>query len=383
MINKIACDHPGCLNHITHPCEGCGKIGENTLSAPIVDVIYGGQYGSEAKRLFIEYYVNKYKPDAIVSNFGPNSGGFVSDGSKWATFPMDFEGKIMLSAGSIIDIDRMEEEESRLEKTSRVIIHQNACIVTKSAIKDEEKQVRIGSTMTGTMEAVVNKMRRNPAGSNIAGDILSAYTCDNFEWFAELHSCKRILLVVPQGHSLSINFGQYPYCTSRNTSPQQGLADAGIPIQWVDRIIGIFRTFPIRVSNRYNDKGKMIGHSGPCYNDQKELTWEEVGVPPEMTSVSKKVRRVFTFSYDQFAESVAMNGCTDIFLNFMNYLPLTKREEIVKKLSNHATIKLSWLGYGPTIHDIASVKKMGPMDEIDGRAGCHPTMFEMGGKENV
>lgn len=347
------------------------------MNTPIVDVIYGGQYGSEAKRLFIEYYVTKYKPDAIVSNFGPNSGGFVSDGSKWATFPMDFEGKIMLSAGSIIDLNRMGEEELRLKKTSKVIIHQNACIVTGSAIKDEEKQVRIGSTMTGTMETVVNKMRRNPAESNTAGDIISAYAVDNFKWFTEMMSCKRILLVVPQGHSLSINFGQYPYCTSRNTSPQQGLADAGIPIQWVDRIIGIFRTFPIRVSNRYDDNGKMVGYSGPCYGDQKELTWEEVGVPPEMTSVSKKTRRVFTFSFDQFAESVAMNGCTDVFLNFMNYLSDEEQRDLIKKLSSHKTVNISWLGYGPTTHDIASMKKMGPNDEIDGRIGCHPTMFEI------
>lgn len=21
------CGHPGCLHHITHPCEGCGRIG--------------------------------------------------------------------------------------------------------------------------------------------------------------------------------------------------------------------------------------------------------------------------------------------------------------------------------------------------------------------
>lgn len=20
------CEHPGCLNHVTHPCEGCGRI---------------------------------------------------------------------------------------------------------------------------------------------------------------------------------------------------------------------------------------------------------------------------------------------------------------------------------------------------------------------
>jgi hypothetical protein len=21
------CDHPGCLKHLTHPCEGCGRVG--------------------------------------------------------------------------------------------------------------------------------------------------------------------------------------------------------------------------------------------------------------------------------------------------------------------------------------------------------------------
>lgn len=23
----VPCNHPGCFNHITHPCEGCGRIG--------------------------------------------------------------------------------------------------------------------------------------------------------------------------------------------------------------------------------------------------------------------------------------------------------------------------------------------------------------------
>lgn len=22
----VPCSHPGCLNHISHPCEGCGRI---------------------------------------------------------------------------------------------------------------------------------------------------------------------------------------------------------------------------------------------------------------------------------------------------------------------------------------------------------------------
>ena len=22
----VPCDHPGCFSHVTHPCEGCGRI---------------------------------------------------------------------------------------------------------------------------------------------------------------------------------------------------------------------------------------------------------------------------------------------------------------------------------------------------------------------
>jgi hypothetical protein len=36
-----ACDHPGCLSHVTHPCEGCGRIagrGYYLASQPIIPV---------------------------------------------------------------------------------------------------------------------------------------------------------------------------------------------------------------------------------------------------------------------------------------------------------------------------------------------------------
>ena len=121
----------------------------------------------------------------------------------------------------------------------------------------------------------------------------------------------------------------------------------------------------------------MIGWSGPCYPDQKELTWEQVGQSPEMTSVSKKVRRVFTFSEQQYMESCQMNGCTDVFMNFMNYLPNhEKQEEFFKRISSIGP-RISWCGYGPTINDIASVKLVKPSDGIDNREGCHPTMFSL------
>jgi len=334
---------------------------------PIVDIIYGGQYGSEAKRLFIEYYVNKYKPDAIVSNFGPNSGGFVSDGGKWATFAMGFDGLHLLSSGSIINYGDFIKEHRRLPEGARVLVHKNACIVTPKAIENEKRLVKIGSTMTGTMAAVNIKMARNLNNQNLACVLpgIRRYSVSNDMWNETIRKMKRILLVVPQGHSLSLNFGFHPYCTSRNTSPQQGLADAGIPIQWVNRIIGCFRTFPIRVANRYDELGNMIGYSGGCYPDQREMTWDEVGQSPEYTSVSNNIRRVFSFSMNQFIESCRMNGCTDVFMNFLNYLQPKYQNMFLKDISHNLIknegifAKLSYFGYGPTINDINNSNRWG------------------------
>lgn len=350
---------------------------ESVIPAPIVDIIFGGQFGSEAKRLFNEYYFHKFKPDAIVSNFGPNSGGFVSDNGKWATFAMGAECMHMLSPGSIIDLEDFERERKNLPKGAEILIHENACVVLPEHKENEKSLVSIGSTMTGTAAAVVQKMQRDPNNQNIAKyHFPKEMIVPARDWFSVLYGCDRIQLSTPQGHSLSLNHGFYPYCTSRNTSPQQGLADAGIPIQWVRKIIGCYRTFPIRVSNRFNEEGEMIGFSGPSYEDQVELSWDDVGVPPEMTSVSKKVRRVFSFSTEQYIESTRMNGVTDIFLNFVNYLgDQDKVNNLVSKLADVGP-NISWLGYGPTMNDIASVKMVN-IDEIDGRAGCHPTIIGM------
>jgi len=330
---------------------------KNKIKAKI-DVLYGGQYGSESKRLFTEFYTKMFKTDTIISNFGPNSGGFDSFGSKWSVFPIGFDGNIMLSAGSIIPEERFWKEAEQLPSGANIVIHPNACVVNDDHRQREADRVTIGSTMTGTMEAVVQKMRRDPNNINTAANSgLREFVVSQEEWLQRIVDCESALVVVPQGHSLSINHGMYPFCTSRNTSPQQGLADAGIPIWLVRDIIGCFRTYPIRVANRYDDDGNMIGYSGPCYDDQKEMTWDEIGVPAEYTSISKKMRRVFNFSIKQYVESVLMNGCTKVFMNFMNYLGHADSQQFLVNLNELGLpARVEWAGYGPKCTDIAKVK---------------------------
>jgi adenylosuccinate synthase len=73
------------------------------------------------------------------------------------------------------------------------------------------------------------------------------------------------------------------------------------------------RTYPIRVGNTENS-------SGPPYEDQAEIEWEDIGVEPEYTTVTGRKRRVFTWSNTQFREAVRINEPNIIFINFLNYL---------------------------------------------------------------
>ena len=153
------------------------------------------------------------------------------------------------------------------------------------------------------------------------------------------------MVEVPQGFDLDINHGlEYPYCTSRQTTSTQAIADAGIAPQMVDEVIAVIRPYPIRVGNMYDENGNLTGYSGN-YCDSEEITWEIVaersGTPieeiREMTTVTKKLRRVFEPNFDRLREMVLVNGVTQIALNFANYIDYsmlgkTSEEDITEKV---------------------------------------------------
>jgi len=78
-----------------------------------------------------------------------------------------------------------------------------------------------------------------------------------------------------------------------------------------------------------------------------------LGIEPELTTVTKLPRRIFTFSYDQYSESVRMLGVHKTFLNFANYLPnkisVVRFSNLLDSLSN---AHVSYIGVGPTVNDV-------------------------------
>lgn len=138
---------------------------------------------------------------------------------------------------------------------------------------------------------------------------------------SELESGVDVLVEGTQGFGLSLDYGEFPYVTSRNATVA-ALADSiGVqPEYYQTNVIGVARTHPIRV----------VGNSGPFGEGSEELTWEEMRrrtandqLAPERTSVTGLTRRIATFSEQQYIDACRINRPTEIALTFADYLDKT------------------------------------------------------------
>lgn len=145
-------------------------------------------------------------------------------------------------------------------------------------------------------------------------------------------------------------------CTSRNCTVAAGLNDANIHPSFLGKVSMSLRTYPIRVGNIYDNEGKRIGWSGPVYSDQTEVTWEELGIEPEVTTVTKRIRRVFTWSKLQFEAAVKDNRPNLLFFNFANYCTEEEFQSILESCGSFPIEEPPDVlyGYGPHVEDVTS-----------------------------
>lgn len=254
------------------------------------------------------------------------------------------EARILLTNGAVINQEILDKEiaEHGLQN-HRVRVAPNAARISEMDINTDAAHVAgVASTGQGVGPAIIFKMQRVPWGGFRYG-----FTPINYR-------TEIIFMEVSQGFSLGINSGFYPYVTSRECTVSQALADAGLPPQAHRKTVMAVRTYPIRVGN--SPEG---GWSGPCYEDQEEITWQQLDQPPEMTTVTGRVRRVFTWSATQYRHSLLANHPDVIFVNFCNYLrPGTVDEWVYENVyapyrhilgrSPDAII----MGYGPRTSDL-------------------------------
>jgi len=293
-----------------------------------VTVVVGGQFGSEGKGKVAHHFAKEFGVQVAVKVGGVNAGHTA----------VDVEGRphvfrvlptaallpdvvCVISPGSYFPAKLLFEEIEALHfDTSRLRVSGLAAIISEEMHQDEKASglvERIGSTGTGTGEAVLKRIRGD-ADLKLARDIpeLQPWICDTTDYMrGMLDNGAEILIEGTQGFGLSVlHTPYYPYCTSRDTTASAFVMEAGLSPLDVTHVVQVLRSYPIRVG----------GNSGPL---PRETDWDTVtrlAHSPkkiiEMTSVTHRVRRVAKFDPDIVAQSTCVNKPDITVLNFLDYI---------------------------------------------------------------
>ena len=301
----------------------------------LVDVVVGGQFGSEGKGHICSYLAPEY--DVLVRVGGPNAGHKVFQVPQPYTHRQLPSGtlfsnaKLLIGPGAVIDVETLLKEVADCEVDAwRLSIDPQAMVITPADKESERDLVQaIGSTGQGVGAAAARRiLDRRKSEHTLAKDIpeLSPFRRPIADELEEAYAKKRRILVEgTQGAGLSIYHGVYPYVTSRDTTVAGCLSEAGIPPIRVRRVVMVCRSYVIRVqSPKYGTSGPLKPLKG------KKLTWKDISdrskLPlselrsVELGSVSQKQRRVGEFDWVLLRKAASLNAPTDIALTFADYI---------------------------------------------------------------
>lgn len=303
---------------------------------PKIQVIVGGQFGSEGKGHLTAQLGRRAKPNSLVVRVGgPNAGHTVwHEGTEYKlrhlpTPVVRPDVYVALGAQSVID-PRVLRAELDLFPGRQILVDGQATILEPFHTDIEGRSAQmsaIGSTRKGIGAARVDRLRRQARTANdlwgeggselderiVIADV--AATARVVHW-----SGADILVEAAQGYGLGLHAGYYPYCTSADCTAIDALAQAQIS-PWAFpgadfQVWMAVRPFPIRVA----------GTSGPLEN---ETSWDELGLPEERTTVTNKVRRVGHWDSQLVERAVAANGGPDVVR-----IGLLMADQVVPALAN-------------------------------------------------
>jgi adenylosuccinate synthase len=333
-----------------------------------VTVIIGGQFGSEGKGKVAHYFAKQKQATVALRVGGSNSGHTVIDETGAArifrvlpTAAILNNVVCVLGAGSYIDVELLLEEAAVAGlKSDRLLIDPNAYVVNaehKNLEREWKLGQQIGSTLSGTGAAVIDRIRRRSDDYLACKDKrLREFVSDEpIRSFLRrrLQRGENVIVEGTQGFGLSLlHSPHYPKVTSRDTTAAAFIAEAGLSPLDVDDIVMVLRAFPIRVA----------GDSGLLAN---EIDWNTVTLEGgwktaviERTSVTKQVRRVARFDPKIVLAAIEANLPTQIVLNHADYFDARSIElgritgriaDSARNIESQIGAKINLLGLGPKL----------------------------------
>tara|TARA_Y100001970_G_C14154809_1_gene814900 strand:- start:346 stop:1599 length:1254 start_codon:yes stop_codon:yes gene_type:complete len=210
-----------------------------------------------------------------------------------------------------------------------------------------------------------------------------------------VHSGKNILIEGAQGTLLDIDHGTYPFVTSSNPSTGGITTGLGLPINKIDRLIGIFKAYATRVGNGpfptelFDEDGEKLQKIGKEFgattgrprrcgwfdiplanysimiNGFNEITITKLDILDEFESIKvcteyeldgKKSKNLSSFINDldrvkPIYTSIPGWNCSTIGINSFENLPL-KAQEYILYLEEVLNIPIRHISTGPKRNDI-------------------------------
>lgn len=373
-----------------------------------VTVVLDSQAGSCGKGKFIGYLAQKDNASFAINNFMSNAGHTYED-DKYGrvmtqhlpTSMVNPDTQLYIGPGAAITPSILFDEILHYRDIigdREIVINPRAMVIKPKHAEKEKQIIRSGSTFKGCGAACADKVMRVP-GTQLFGEwyryedwsevvgqkmdrdsvnfILSHVRVEDgmFDLNNAIDCGESVMIEGSQGCDLDINYGlPYPNTTSRQCHAGQLVADCGISPRLVTDIVMIMRPYPIRISNKTNIG---IDISSGDYDGSQELTWDEIkkrcGAPEgvdfgEMTTVTKKMRRVFEMNWDRLEYVTLLNRPTCIALNFVQYLDYnalgckklrdlpSKVRSFIDRVEDVTNVKVGLIGTGAKNDDIIDVR---------------------------
>lgn len=297
-------------------------------------IVYGGQFGSEGKGNYVESLIEQLRLEGagqlvVIGEPSPNSGHTCSKG-KLRQLPTGsfWANEVWLGPDSVINMDLLRADFELVKSVNPNLIlkvHEHAALLVPADIDNETKSGivrRVASTASGVGSARNNKFIIRD-GLSVIKSLSSAPIFQYVNTHNWLNMINHVMLEVDsvfifecnQGVMLDPNFGYFPYCTSRSTLPSSALARNGLSLpgmaltpenEWMRHMV--IRTYPIRTG----------GNSGPTGG--RELSWDQLNLPLEIATVTKRTRRVFEFSRSDFITAFRLTMPDVIAITHCDYI---------------------------------------------------------------
>jgi adenylosuccinate synthase len=287
------------------------------------DVITGGQGGDEGKGKICAYLAKEKKYSICIRVPSPQAGHSIHYNGKRIGLALlscgvvNPSSRIFIGAGGLISLEKLASELSQLPgllEDARLGIDYRATIVTPEH-KEKEKSneylmKNVGSVGTGVSQCRIEKILRDP-NLKFARDIpeLKPFLVDTKkEIFEALERGEHILLEGDHGAKLDLIHGEYPMVTTRAVNAAGFLSEAGIGPKSVGDIYIVLKPYTTRVA-----AGPMQGE----IFDEKILEWGH-NVGGETGTVSKRLRRMSNFEWENVQEVIRMNSATKLVFTHMD-----------------------------------------------------------------